>query len=356
MNILYICLDFWTWAFGRSHSYLAGIGPVHGLHENGANIDLVIIPANGVPHIWLDAITKYYSNRHYDQVWAEVVHNPLGDGFLEWLESLAPVRVGIVGESLEMFPESDAWLSNRKQMVTSRLSHFTHALTGDEADVSLLENNLGIKAKWLPVCVPDIYLTDPSGNPDAPAIFYGSIYGIRQTISDHPTVKPLLTVLPTIEAGSDQESRFELANAGAALYTSLIPGMLCYHADYIARLRQEIFQLLINRLRGMGCASVNLPTIARGYGGRVAESMAAGLPVISWNILERPRTAEMFKDGYDILLFDKDSPETLAEAIKKAKDPEVSRYLSSNAIATLRERYTTKIVYNNILTWITATS
>ena len=44
-------------------------------------------------------------------------------------------------------------------------------------------------------------------------------------------------------------------------------------------------------------AIVNLPSLAKFYGGRVIEAMAAGRPVISWNIPDHPQNLGLFEPG-----------------------------------------------------------
>lgn len=65
-----------------------------------------------------------------------------------------------------------------------------------------------------------------------------------------------------------------------------------------------------------GCAVVNLPSFFKGYAGRVIEGMAAGCPVISWRIPDRPQTEALFKDNEEILLYNKEEPEDLARQIR----------------------------------------
>ena len=64
-------------------------------------------------------------------------------------------------------------------------------------------------------------------------------------------------------------------------------------------------------------AIVNLPSLAKFYGGRVIEAMAAGRPVISWNIPDHPQNLALFEPEKDILLFEQDDPAALAQHIDR---------------------------------------
>jgi glycosyltransferase involved in cell wall biosynthesis len=102
-----------------------------------------------------------------------------------------------------------------------------------------------------------------------------------------------------------------------------------------------------------GCAVVNLPSFFKGYAGRVIEGMAAGCPVISWRIPDRPQTESLFTDTEEILLYNKDDPVDLARQIKRIQ---TETGLASHIVTTNRQKilrnHTIERRVEQILLWI----
>jgi len=102
-----------------------------------------------------------------------------------------------------------------------------------------------------------------------------------------------------------------------------------------------------------GCAVVNLPSCVKAYAGRVPEAMAAGRPVISWRVPDRPRTEALFADGREILLFDADRPEELVEHARRlCRDEGLGRRMADAARTKLRRFHTIEHRTGQILDWL----
>jgi hypothetical protein len=103
-----------------------------------------------------------------------------------------------------------------------------------------------------------------------------------------------------------------------------------------------------------GCAVVNLPHFVQAYSGRVVEAMAAGRPVITWEIPDRPRTRELFECGKEILMFPRHSPEQLAAHIRDIQnDPQYGETIAAHARNKVLRCFTTEVLVRRILEWST---
>ena len=108
-------------------------------------------------------------------------------------------------------------------------------------------------------------------------------------------------------------------------------------------------------LRGLqaGCAVVNLPSGFQGYASRVMEGMAAGRPVISWQVPDRPQVNVLFADEKEILLFPKDDPSHLAAQIQRVlSEPELGCRIVINARRKLLRFHTLETRVRQILDWV----
>jgi glycosyltransferase involved in cell wall biosynthesis len=118
------------------------------------------------------------------------------------------------------------------------------------------------------------------------------------------------------------------------------------------RVRAKLFDLYLDGLTN-SLASVNLPSFVKTYAGRVVESMAIGQPVVSWRIPGHPRTTRLFADGEQIVLFDDDDPERLADALQALRDdPARTRRIAAAGLANARKHHTSEHRVAQILQWI----
>ena len=102
-----------------------------------------------------------------------------------------------------------------------------------------------------------------------------------------------------------------------------------------------------------GIANLNLRSFSALFSSRVVETMAAGQCVISYAVPDCPRTNALFEDGQEILLFDDQSPESLADKIQFLRSHPAERAaLIRNSQAKVRAFHTTEKRIEQLLHWI----
>ena len=83
--------------------------------------------------------------------------------------------------------------------------------------------------------------------------------------------------------------------------------------------------------------------------------MAAGRPVISWEIPDRPRNKGLFEDESEVLLFEKNNPGQLVDQIKRVlNDQNLNRKIVVNAQRKLRRFHTLGFRVRQILDWLSS--
>jgi hypothetical protein len=145
LKILLIHIEFPTWSAASKMAYSTSWALEEGLVALGAEVTLIpgIIEqtaselADHTPGSWLKHAKEICRGKIFDQVWIEACHLNYDEEFLEWLSSLAPIRVALVTECLNydaailaVFP----YLAKRRAFILGRMKYFTHALTIDERD------------------------------------------------------------------------------------------------------------------------------------------------------------------------------------------------------------------------------
>ena len=366
-DILLIQFECANWQNARAWSYGGYYAFEEGLRANGA--EFFVLPAiAGVPSnhpaSWLKYAKDLCAGRSFDQVWIWITHNHYTPDFFEWIKQVAPIRVGVVMESMEHTPKEYATYSTlpgRRERVVEQLRHMTHVFTFDDHDAATFAKDLPIHSLWCPPLIPWRCVSDTIVLPaKAPAVFYGTLYSPERraflTCAEvqGKLAKPPLpedkTYLP--KAFDDlQLSILSYLNSKQHALDPFFPLRLINYLAELRRLRRQLFDLWLDGLRA-GYASVNLPSIFKCYAGRVVESMAAGRPVISWDV-PRKRTKALFTPGKEILLFNQDKPEELAAQIDRLqKDPAFAHQLAENARQKVLRYHTAEIRVRQILDWI----
>jgi glycosyltransferase involved in cell wall biosynthesis len=306
----------------------------------------------------------------FDQVWInDVTHilgqrpaweapPPLTEADFAWLATLAPVRVGIVMETLH-YDDSDyaevPELGRRVPLMQRAvLPHVTHFCVVDENDVRHVEN-WGAQAIWTPCHVPRRFFRDGAPATERAAAFIGSTYNRRAKYHRHPRLHQLLQFRTSGEHGTPVPAMFDELNHALRLQLLAGPyaaGEWAQFVDMLQRVRAKLFDLYLDGLTD-SLASVNLPSFVKTYAGRVIESMAIGQPVVSWRIPGHPRTARLFVDGQQIVLFDHDDPDRLADALQRLRDdPALARRIGAAGLANARQHHTSERRVSQILDWI----
>lgn len=353
LRVLLLALEFPIWRRARSWSYSVQLGIEEGLRANGVQCTTVTTP-------WFSQIHRLFGKNKFDQVWLDVARPEfLSDHLLDFLTTLAPIRVGRLGESLVYHAdEQKVWssLKTRKQEVEHQLQYITHILACDEKDAE----DIGARrmpAMWWPQAVPARFISnDELPAPNSYAVFYGMKYGSRPDWLRHPDLEGLLVYPPSPESGTLYPFLFlalHLPFVGPLV--NVWPNKHRALSQYLSSLRyirSHCFERWLKLLQS-GSAVVNLPHFVKTYAGRVVEGMAAGRPVISWQIPDRPRNLDLFEPDREILLYSKDNPSQLAAQIKRVLgDKDTASRLVKNARKKVRAFHTSEIRVRQILNWI----
>ncbi len=361
-HILLLQLEFPTWAQARAWTYPACFGVAEGLRAAGAACTTVPLLANTslAPEAWLVHAREAVAGKRFDQVWVWLVHAPLASSVLEWIASLAPVRVGIVMESLTYDEADYAWaghLRSRMQAVVEQSRVLTHVLVPDERDVEPLAGQGGVRTLWWPTMVPVRFIV-PAGGPPRwqKGVFHGHPYGPRQAWLTDERLRSRMTFEGPGAPLTRFQTWFDQLQA-AALKRLAEPASMTARqmAEYVAMLqevREGEFREWMAQLP-QWAAVVNLPSLAKFYGGRVYEGMAAGRPVLTYPVPDHPLNNALFTDGEDVLMFAPDNPDSLAECLERAVgDPDAAQCLADNAQRRLRRYHTTEVRLAETLRWI----
>ncbi|NYG33375.1 glycosyltransferase family 1 protein [Sphaerotilus montanus] len=363
MKILYVQHDMLQWAAARQWSYTTHLSYVDGLRAQGHEVQVILTSC------WLRA-AEIVGDRKFDQVWInEVTHSvcmrwsatlppPLKERDFAWLATLAPVRVGIVMETLRYDEAEYAELPELRirvaRMQAAVLPHVTHFCTVDENDVRTIAE-LGKEAIWTPCHVPVRFFRASRPQVDRPAIFIGTAYARRVKYGQHPRLESLLEFRPSREHQTQLPAMFDLLNWG--LRNELLQGPFQAEAtdEFVQTMhtvRASLFECYLNGL-GDAMATVNLPSFVKTYAGRVIESMAVGQPVVSWHIPDRSQNARLFHENETILFFANDSPDSLADALERLRrEPGLAERIGSQAQANALKHHTTEHRVKQILEWV----
>jgi tetratricopeptide (TPR) repeat protein len=361
--ILLIPFECANWQNARAWSYTGYFAFEEGLQAAG--VDFFTLPAvagfaSDHPASWLKYARELCRGQEFDQAWIWVTHNEYRPEFFEWLAGIAPVRVGVIMESLQHTPEelrSYRLLPGRQERVGTMLRHMTHVLAFDEEDAEALAADLPLRALWCPPIVPARSVCQAVDLPaPGPAIFNGTLYSAeRRSFLQHPRFRQKLMQPPLPEDQTDLPARFDAAqlqalNLLAERRGPSVPELQAHVAE-VREVRRQMFALWLQALRA-GYATVNLPSVYKGYAGRVVESMAAGRPVISWTP-PRARTCALFAPEQEILLFDRKKPEELHRQIDRLqKDPAFAQSLAERAREKVLRCHTAEVRVRQILDWV----
>jgi hypothetical protein len=353
-HVLCLFLEFAWWNQARSWTYSAQLGLEEGMRANGARPHTVTSP-------WLPRLRELCGDRRFDQVWVEVVHQDAFDeDTMSWIAERAPVRVGFVPESLTYDEDVYAeWPSYRTRSaeVKRRLTFLTHAICSDEKDAEDIDAEGRLKGAWWPTAVPRRYIVPEVETPAAgAAIFAGALYGRRKAILEDEALRGLVVLRRSPEVGTQHPRLFDRLHMIANGWVSRrFPSPRTAAAVYLfllRRLRRRAFRGWLQSLRE-GIAVVNPPHVVGAYPGRVIEAMAAGRPVVSWDVPHRPRNRALFEDSREILLFSGTDPVAIAEPLRRLqRDSHLRRTIAESAWGKVRQFHTMERRIQQVFTWI----
>ena len=369
LRVLYIPLEFKTWQNASHFPYPSNFAFEEGFATNA--VEYLTIPAlyettSSERTSWLSHARELCAGKYFDQVWLEIVHSRFDENFLDWITTIAPVRIGFIWESWEMHPDelvnNPEGTKRRRTNLEKNLTYVTHVVAIDEKDVEKFNAHGQVKAKWLwdAGIVPESFICKelpPTPAPNNCAVFYGALYGERKKWLEHSALKGLL-VRPTAspEYTTNLPGFFDKLNATSEAFLKegnvVTKDFFSTYIDSLRVIRRECFAIWLKGL-SMGAAIVNLPQFGKGYASRVLEGMAAGRPVISCEIPDRPKTKALFEDGKEILLYKGDNPYQLAEHIQRIlREPDFARRISANARSKIKNFHTTEKLVSQILDWV----
>ena len=292
MKILHLPLEFNRFFSARKFPYPLGVGMIEGFKD----IAHITIPVFYNMRLQKGALETIIGDTKFDQIWLEVVHSQVSDELLDWLTTLAPIRVGFMVESLTMHPDefisSPVGAQRRIDNFNQKLQYLTHCVVTDERDLAAchMPTMLGIAS------VPQRLIRTPSGTADD-AIFYGTLYGDRG--NQIKNLEYALNINPP--------SAEDATNLPQAFNNLLVNEWLDYDDFYTNwyQTRQALYSVWINHLYNLpGCGFLNPRHRTSVLSSRVIEGMAAGKPTIS--PLMNNAVDDLFTDGEDILYYESD--------------------------------------------------
>ena len=361
-KVLLLQLEFPAWAQARAWTYPACFGVGEGLRAAGATCTTLPLFANtGLsPDRWLEQSRAAVDGQRFDQVWVWLVHAPLTVSILEWISGLAPVRVGIVMESLTYDEADYDWaghLRGRMQTVAEQASVFTHVLVPDERDVEPLAQRAGVQSLWWPTMVPERFIVPSTSEPRfSTGVFHGHPYGPRRAWVENARLQAHMTFVGPGAPSTRYQTWFDQLQASAIRRWSSPAAMPAHQiTDYVTMLqevREGEFREWMAQLQ-QWAAIVNLPSLAKFYGGRVYEGMAAGRPVLTYHVPDHPRNNLLFAEGEEVLCFAPDDPESLHAGLERVlRDRDLAHRIAVNAQRKMRRYHTSERRLADTLRWI----
>ena len=346
-----------NWRTARAWSYNAHIGWEVGFRANNVEFLTILTP-------WISQAKAIVGEQRFDQVWINdlVLSAARGAGDisveqLEWLSTLAPVRVGLLTESIYDYTDEEMAelpdMQRTQAEVEKCLPYLTHVLAFDETDVYQIGHRWALPCIWAPCPVVGTLIPEQVPPPTYnQAFFSGSVYRGRQAWLEHPLLQPSLRRMSSPDEGTWYPKVFDFLHSRYTRRLMRSRRGLPFYSAYLKTVRDIRKRSYLRWLQGLqsGMAVVNLPHFVKSYTPRVIEGMAAGRPVLSWEIPNRPRNKAMFDNGQEILLFN--TPEELADHLQRLQsDAHFAQTITENARHCIRQFHTTEKRVQQILNW-----
>jgi hypothetical protein len=349
-------------------SYAASYAVLDGLRAHG--VEVVVVPSlrrasDRTSNPWVETAQELLKGERFDQVWVWITHSHYPQSFWEWINELAPVRVGVLMESLR-YTEQDIrdWgeLAGSFDRVAEQLRHMSHVLSYDECDVAEISDKLGIAARLFHLMLPAELINHVHVPGGQKMIFLGTVYDKRQRFLEREGLTDLLEISGNRMSGPETKLGLDvLFNEINARYLTLHAegrASLAEMQEYVGELQAVRREVLLAGfgLYSRGFAMVNLPALFKSFPSRVLEAMAAGVPVITNRIVDRPKTAALFEDDRDILYYDEEVPNDLRSAAQRLRiDPALRTRIAANARNRVMQELTSEAQLAGILAWVAAT-
>lgn len=356
MNILYLPLEFESYESARKWPYPLGVGLIEGFQANGINF--TVIPMMYHQNIWMKFIKDIIIGTKFDQVWLEVVHSQFTQQNLEFIASLAPVRVGIIVESLTI--HSDEWKTNavgtqrRVDNVNMKMPYLTHLVVTDSRDVDAFD----LPTLFDIAHVPDWFVRQPKPTTSEKISFFGTTYGERgEWISKLEAsgigidVNPHITKTGAVEYSIGLPQRFEAMTKKVLLElpskTHLPLGFYPWFLDEWTSTRKQLYKIWSDQLYQMdGFGILNPPHRTQVLSSRVVESAAAGKVVFS--PFMKNRADFIFINNLEVLLYD-DVDELIIQIKNCIQSKSYAFQMALFGNKAVEARHTTDVHVNRIL-------
>lgn len=270
LRILLLLGENLTWSHARSWPYNLHLGFEEALQANGVEVLVLTTP-------WISHLAKICAGREFDQVWViDLTHFCHIDASLEQIVKLAPIRVGLVTESVEYHPEeyeAFPWLRERRARIDAQFQYVTHLAAVDEQDVINIKANFDLPTMWNPCSMPEGLIDEEVPPPSENiAFFSGSIYGKRAKWLEEPKLKDLLTRHKSANADRVYSLFFNTLPSHRWGFSRLVkqprfPGSLVYplYLNLLRRIRRSGFIMWQQDVLQKGVAVVNFdPTYPTG--------------------------------------------------------------------------------------------
>ena len=352
MNILYIPLEFPKYFSAKKLTYPVGVGLAEGFV---AKVDFTVVPTFYNSGLWLEYLHQITMGQSFDQVWFEVVHSKIPIAVLEYIKSLAEIRVGFVIESLTIHPDeyttNPESTKNRETNLKAKLSYLTHAVVTDERDLQFFK----IPTTFEIASVPE-KMINPNVNEQViktdKVMFYGTSYSGRKQWIDALGDSILLNPQEGLEEKSGLPQEYQTIVDAAfnnMRRKETIPiGYYKKFCDGWMNVRQSMYSNWMSILWHLGGYGVlNPPHRTNVLSSRVVESMAAGKVVFS------PRMYNgadfLFTNGENILYYE--SLEELVDLINTI-DYADKYMIAKNAVNMVLENHTTEKLVQRVLNFV----
>src|SRR4030043_1250871 len=164
LKILFVQHELFKWERAKMWGYVWHLGLEEGLKAHHVDFFTLVTP-------WISWAKDLCAGRTFDQVWInDITHtfepggcggHQLQENDLEWLASLAPVRLGFLVESLEYTPEEHAInpaLNYARSSLEKTGRYMTHIMTPDEKDLPFIRSLLRVPVSWFMCAIPERFI------------------------------------------------------------------------------------------------------------------------------------------------------------------------------------------------------
>lgn len=362
-RILYIQHEIFKWRQAKMWSYNFHLAFESGLAANEVEFTTLITS-------WIPRAKELIAGKSFDQVWIlDIVHSSkpggcggyqLTDTDWEWIEGLAPIRLGFITESVD-YPEEDYLINpallDTKRILEKTLHYVTHVAAIDEWDFPYISSICKLPIFWMVPTMPEALIANEiSTPPRAKATFIGTPYGERAKWLERPVIKDWLALQVSPDNFTNYPNMFDELHAQLndmlSVADHVLPLVYYQYLQKIRLIHLRTFEMYLEGLRE-GSAVVHLPSFCQVYNSRVYEGMAAGRPVITSRGPDRPLLDAIFEEGTDVLVYPKDDPTVLADHIQRViQEPEFGRQVAVNARNKLLRFHTMERRVAQLLDWL----